>query len=316
MKTKKANQGFQCFHFYKKLKMKKGSVTGSKLLDIILLVVSLVLLTAGIYFVFGSGTDIDREVCYDSVVLRGTFPDNFGLKNLPELNCKTRYVCLTNKMFGRGNCDSYGDNVEVVRISSTNTDKEINQFFARELATCWAMMNEGNSQIFTRESSQTKKCSICSVIYFEEDLKERQSVTGLADYLVNYNVPQKQVSYANFLNLGKDDLKGLLGITTDPKAIVYFEIGKGKIWGDIFGFTESTLAGGIGFKVGAVAGSVFGPIGTGVGAIIGTTAGAVFGWVDSRNVESAIIGDKKYSSGWALINYNEREIGSLECKSY
>ncbi len=298
-----------------KMKNKRGSVTGSKLLDIILLIASLVLISAGIYFMFGSGTDINREVCYDSVILRGTFPDSFGLKDLPELNCETRYVCLTDKMFGKGNCDSYHENIEVVRVSSTNTDKEINQFFARELATCWAMMNEGATQVFARETSEAKKCSICSVIYFEKELEDKKSVLGLADYLVNYNVPQKQVSYAKFLNLGEKDLKGLLGITTHPKAIVYFEIGEGNLFSKIFGTTEMVATGVVGAKVGAVIGSIVPGIGTGIGAIVGGAGGVLLGWVEGKVVDKAIHG-KGYHPGWALISYTEKEIKNLNCKPY
>jgi len=270
--------------------------------------------------------EIDRETCHASVILRGTLPDITATnsKNFVNLKCQTAKFCITDKTFGKGECEiDFGEEeFETVRVSKdkNKTEEEINRFVARELASCWAMMGQGKVQIFTRETTTEKRCSICSRIAFDKSLKEelKEGVNGLGNYLLTREVPNQDVSYWGYLTNDLDSGKYsqiMEGFSTEQKAIVFIEIGTLKAWSWFFQLLEGAGWGAIGAKTGGVVGSVFGPVGIVTGGTIGLASGIIFGWIDGGNVGESIEG-KPFVSGHAFRDYSSEELKDLECSSF
>lgn len=286
---------------------KKGSIVGNKVVNIALLLLSVVILI--VFFTSISwGEEIDREACHQSVIFRGTLPDTFDFKNLPALNCETRYVCITDKLFGSANCEGIAGDYKTVRITSDEKkqDEEINRFLAREMADCWSMMGEGKIQIFTRDIFTKKRCSVCSVIAFDEELKkEKSSFYGFGDYLLTRQVPENEISYAKFLRLNQNDLESFSGLTLKTKAIVFFEIGKSDAVENIGTGAGVIAGGGLGlFTKSFTVAKIAIPI----GGIVGHYAGG--------KIQDYINKDVEYVSGHRIIDYTEEEIQNLECKPF
>jgi len=194
---------------------KKGDVNWfvvSMILAIVVLVMFLL-----IYSVFPWKDTIDREACHQSVILRATVTgDNIPLKDMVQLRCKVKLICITAKSSGAGDCSGLGKTYETMRLSATNKldqEQQIRMFLAREMADCWSMFGEGKLQIFSRGwtlSTRTSRAIVCSKIEFgksvllgkdgedktEDDIK---NITGFLNYMVMYKVPNKNISYMDYL---------------------------------------------------------------------------------------------------------------------
>lgn len=308
---------------YDFLKKDRKGIMSSQLVKIILLVVGFTILLL-VFSTLLNEDEIDREVCHASVIARGALPDAFNLKDIAALKCKTEKFCITDKTSGDGDCESEqgfekGD-YETISVSKDKTEEDINRFVARELASCWAMMGKGESQIFTQKITTEKRCSICSRIAFDKDLKGKlnNKVEGLGNYLVSREVPNQGISYWRYLtnDLSSENYnKNLDGFSTEQKAIVFIEIGNLKAWSWLFQIVEGAGWGAIGVKTGSVIGSIFGPFGMVAGGTIGGFTGIVFGWVDGGKVGD-LIEEKKFISGHAFGDYKGDALKELECSSF
>jgi len=293
-------------------KNKNGQMTSSQLVKIILLIVGFAILIL-VFANIGWTEEIDRETCHASVILRGTLPDTFNLKNLPSLKCQTAKFCITNKVFGKGDCEEeFGDGeFEAVRIGKDKTEEEINRFIARELASCWAMMGEGKVQIFTREKTTEKRCSVCSRIAFDKSLKGDLGgeVKGLGNYLLTREVPNQNVSYWKFLTGGVSSEtynENLDGFPTEEKAIVFFEV------------ANTNIANWLGAGAGGVAGLAFGILFPPAGIAIGTLSfvtGIIVGEHYGEKVGDKIL-ERKFHTGWSFIDYKGDNLKKLGCSSF
>jgi len=310
----------------KKFKMKKKGLVSSQLVTIILLLVGFVILML-VFPTLLNEDEVDRQVCHTSVILRGTLPDTFNLKDMPSLKCQTAKFCITDKILGKGDCEyEFGDSFYVTaRVSKDKTEEDINKFVARELASCWNMMGKGEIQVFTRGLTTEKKCKICSRIAFDKDLKDDLGgkVEGLGDYLKTREVPNQDISYLEFLinkgNPEEYDSSKYDNFSTDQKAIVFIEVGTSKAWTWFFQVLEIPLLGGIGAKTGFMVGSLFapvtGPIGPIVGTVVGGGAGIVFGWIEGNRAGKIMEGEE-FFSGHAFIEHNPEDLKGLSCDSF
>ena len=296
----------------KLIKNKNGEMTSSQLVTIILLIVGFAILI----FVFASvgwTEEIDREVCHTSVILRATLPDTFNLKDLTPLKCQTAKFCITDKTFGKGECEEFKakEKFETIRVSKDKTEEEINRFIARELASCWAMMGEGKVQIFTRETTTEKRCSICSRIAFDKSLKEdlNGEVKGLGNYLLTREVPNQDISYWKFLTEGvssENYNENLDLFSTDEQAIVFFEVDNTKI--------GNWLGAGAGGTIGIAIGVVCPVAGITIGTISFVT-GVIMGEHYGEKVGDKMM-ERQFHTGWSFGNYKEYALKKLECSSF
>ena len=291
-----------------KKQKKRAEMTSTQIVTMILLIAGFAI----ILYVFnqvGFTKEIDREVCHESVILRMTLPDTLNLKNLPSLRCKTKKICITNNLIGKGDCEKdLGDKYETIKISKDKKEREkqINAFIAQELADCWSMMGEGKGQIFTRNFINTRACSICSRIAFDVELKEElKEVRGINNYLVSHKIPNADITYWKFLtiqnNIENYDFS-FDNFSTEQKAIVFIEFvsGTGLQWSGagILGTAVLTIA------------VISNPIGWVTGAALVTGATTV-GWIGGAKLTGAVY--DKYYAGWAFVNYDAKEIQDLKC---
>src|SRR3989344_3836658 len=264
------------------LENKKAEMSSSMLVTIILLVIGFGLILI-VYYQLNGIQEVDRQVCHQSVVLRGTLPDTLDLKDIPSLKCKTRKICISDKMFGKGDCENeLGKEYDTLKISKEKekAEQDIKKIFADELADCWAMMGEGKIQVFKRENSLSdykRKCVVCSRVNFDKNV-EIKEVEGFVEYLMKHKVPNKDESYWKFMTKSKEEY-GNLFISSDErgsldsekmyiseKAILFYESDKTEI-------VETIYASTIGLAVTFILGK------SGAGAGIASKGGVVSGFL-------------------------------------
>ena len=85
-------------------KMNKRGLAVSTIIVIIIVIVGLGILLYFYSQVAWTG-NIDRAVCHQSVVYRGTIPEVLGAKDIVPLRCRTEKVCITSSFFGK--CDEF-----------------------------------------------------------------------------------------------------------------------------------------------------------------------------------------------------------------
>ena len=293
----------------------RGEMTSKMIISLILVIFGFVVL---VFFYSGlqNTLDTDREVCHQSVVLRGSLPDIavVGSKDLLPLECKTSKICLTSKLFGKGECEgAYGEEFSTLRISNdlSKQENEVKEVLAEELADCWAMMGEGKIQLFPRDIFSGKNCVICSRISFDKNIVTKD-LDNFQNYL-NNNVPGRDYSYWDFLTdykLKDGSLQFDKGVNLDSseKAIVFSEYTTSKA-ASLTAAITGGIAGSAGVAVaGAKLGAVAGPTGIVAGFVIGAGAGVFL----NDGIEDSF-GGQDYLSSIELIDYNAKDIGSLGC---
>ena len=301
---------------------KKGALEAKMLISIILLIAGFGIILF-MYSQLNWTGNIDREVCHESVILRGTLPEKsiISTKDVVPLKCKTRNICITSKLFGKGNCNEFGNEYNTIRISKDKMEQEIKMTIAREMADCWSMMGEGKIKIFSRGIKTKKSCSICSRIAFDNSIKENPTkIKEFGKYLINHKVPNKEISYWDFLSSGLDKKNydsNTDVLSSDEKAIIFVETGQ-TIAPQ---FIADVLKAGTGCTLGAKMGAGIGfivPGGVATGGLVGCVGGAVIG-IDLIGKLGEEI-DKKlesveFSSANFLVDYSKKSIDELGCDS-
>lgn len=140
---------------------KKGEITTKQLVTIIVLIVSFIVLLF-LLFRLNLGETSNKEICHNSVVLR----DQAGIVAGP-LDCRTNYLCIS----GGGKC---GEITPTATANVNPGDKdEIMKALADEMSDCWWMFGEGEAGYEQGFASTTVHCAICSIIAFDEKIKEQ-----------------------------------------------------------------------------------------------------------------------------------------------
>lgn len=302
------------------------------MISMIIAVVGFAVLILVIY-AFPWKQTIDREACHSSIVLRGTLSGKtIPLKNLASVNCAARKICVTSKSFGNGECTELGKDFETMRVYGTAKERElkIKSFLAREMADCWGMFGEGLLQIFSREYSIEKtkfgKAIVCSKIEFDKSVLEGDnavaSLTDLQVYMLTHKVPNKNVSFMDYLRntpdgdsasayYGNSLFASGQGANTDLtklKAIYYVETTRSNM--------GKLIGGGIGASVGVVTG--FGTGSLAVGKVIfglGTTILGKFGDVVQRYFDD-LPTNQDYLSALFLTDYSAEGFANVDIESF
>lgn len=281
---------------------KKAEMTSEQIIGIVLLIVGFIIVLL-LYFGIDWTGQTDQEVCHLSVVARGSLPDTLELKELPPLKCKTKKVCVTDKTFGKGTCETFGKEYDSVKVSDEQLKQEgeIKKVFADELVDCWNMMGEGKIQLFKQFILEKRSaCVICSRIAFDADV-ETKKVDNFAMYL-NNKIPNKNISYWKFLTANKAQDYSLASdaigsFDTKEKAIIFTEVdGKGL---------TNMMAKAPGMAVGFVTGNVgAGILSIGVGVEIND-------WIKTLSWFNVV----DYYSSIYVVDYNAKDISELQCDS-
>jgi len=149
---------------------KRGELTTKQLVTIIVLVVSFIVILF-LLFRLNLGETSNKEVCHNSIVLRG----QAGVVAGP-LDCRTNYLCIS----GGGNCEEITPTA-TVNVDSRNKE-EIMEALADEMADCWWMFGEGEVRYVDRNAFNDVACSICSIVEFDEKIKEEIGIIEYRDF--------------------------------------------------------------------------------------------------------------------------------------
>lgn len=157
----------------KKTIKKRGELTTQQIVMLIILIVGFVIILF-LLFRLNLGRTTDKEICHNSVVLKGR------TKIAGPLNCKTNYLCISS-----------GDKCEGITPTTTvdvDSKEDIMKAIADEMSDCWWMFGEG--EIDYKEVGKYH-CAICSIVKFDQKI---QTEFG-------------EISYTEFYNYLKDNLK-------------------------------------------------------------------------------------------------------------
>ena len=167
---------------------KKGELTTTQLVTIIILIASFAVI---LFFIFrlNLGETTDKEICHNSVVLRGQSELTTG-----PLDCKTSYVCIS----GGGGCEQ----ITATTTIEAETKEETMKALAEEMADCWFMFGENKELRYTGGPGSTGvHCAICSIVAFDEKVQEEFSTIPYGEFYTYLSQTKKEgtQTYLNYL---------------------------------------------------------------------------------------------------------------------
>lgn len=211
---------------------KKGEITTQQIVLLIILIVSFIvilLLIVGFDFFAQS----DKEICHNSVVLRGTkLPDA-----VTPLDCSREYICISED----GSCEKM-IKPDMIKVK---TKEDVYSVLAEEMADCWWMFGEGKINYVDPAWKKKNYCSICTQLVLDNSLENIEGIDGKINqddfyaYLSKTNMPDKEESYALYLFGGEDverlkrDLARRAG-----QEVTFGEIEFGKPYFIVMGITS------------------------------------------------------------------------------
>lgn len=192
-------------------------------------------------------TEVDREACAASIVLRSAIFVGESLKASTPLNCRTEQVKIDNRY---------------------KTDEQIKKRIVDAMDTCWSMVGKGEMNFMPKDFLSEEYCLICSSIQFDEKTRrDFPVITGFLDYMNKTKVPGQEISYYNYFFGNEATLKKMSDFeidTSNDYAVLFVLYKAGTFTPKIFNI--------IGGSVGLGLGLIFPPAGV-AGAVIYTVAG-------------------------------------------
>ncbi len=298
---------------------KKGELTTTQIIGIILLIAAFAILLYFMFMVnFKEGNE--KQICQASVMQRASpiIPDD-----VVPLQCKTTYVCISAD---NGKCEK--DLSSPTATYKIKTKEQTYQIISDEFADCWWMFGEGQVNYVGKDAIPKLYCSLCSQIVFDKSMSSifpsgNFSQRDIYNYMTKIKISANQ-TYSEYI-YGTNDLSVISGngelafgeILINQK----YYIGTGM--SSEFGGPAVDLAGGvIGFALNFVpfakgAGAIAKPLGKLVGAIkISKTTSTIGGGAATQfllaPVISKIIGVQTVAP--FMMQLNSSEFNALECK--
>ncbi|KKQ78702.1 MAG: hypothetical protein UT01_C0062G0007 [Candidatus Daviesbacteria bacterium GW2011_GWA1_38_7] len=168
------------------IKNKKGELTTTQLVTIIVLIVSFVVILF-LIFRLNLGQITDAEICKNSVALRGRTAGFSG-----PLDCKTQYVCIS----GGENCVNFSSTEEIT-VDQENKTK-IMAAVADKMAGCWSIFGEGKINYGdSGKEAGYATCSVCSIMKFDPTLQNNEKISYQEFY--NYLKTTKKTDSQTYL---------------------------------------------------------------------------------------------------------------------
>lgn len=224
------------------MKNKSGELTTQQIVMLIILITSFAIILF-LLFRLNLGKETDKEICHNSVVMRG---NSVLPKDAVSLNCKTNYVCITED----GTCEQ----MTKPEIKKVKDETEVYEILANEMADCWWMFGEGKVDYIGKDYlKKNLYCSICSQVAFDDSLKkeifeaEEFDKKEFYKYLAKKKIPKKGITYFEYINgvkdfnsfekslleenidFGKINLNNqyyvLMGITSEVSSLGYTAVG-------------------------------------------------------------------------------------------
>ncbi|MBI2629393.1 hypothetical protein HYW74_04895 [Candidatus Pacearchaeota archaeon] len=217
------------------LKNRKGDFTIGQIAAIILLLVGFVLLLF-IYYQLNWTGEVDRSVCHQSVIFRGTLPSE--AKEVVSLKCPTAKICITGEVFKKGNCDEFKNEEGVITVRVSNSENgldQIQQAYSQEVLGCWSMMGEGKVSLYSQFLADKfafktvyPSCVICSRIAIDEESLNKVPFDkmNLFSYMTTHIPKGKDKTYFDIMSGDKYSADFSLG---DSLNINSFKLGDENI---------------------------------------------------------------------------------------
>jgi len=294
---------------------KKGELTTQQIVLLIVLIASFAVI---LFFLFrlNLGKTTEKEVCHNSVIMRGS-------SVLPEgaiaLDCKTSYICLTRD----GTCED----MTKPQIEKVRDEDEVYEVLANEMADCWWMFGEGKIDYVKKDFISNLYCSICSQVAFDNSVNffENRELNNqeFYIYLAEHNVSSGDISYLDYLfgigqasaieeTLSINDAElGIMNLDKQHYIImgIYSDVGVGG-W----------IAAGAGASVIIAGALLLSPV-TGaltlisIPGIIFTVSGGVAGGIGGKYIGTSLKGESENDYlAPTIIEVNSEEFGALKCE--
>jgi hypothetical protein len=275
-----------------KIKNKAGELTTQQIVMLIILITSFVVILF-LLFRLDLGKETDKEICHNSVVMRG---NSVLPKDAVSLNCKTEYICITED----GTCEG----LIKPEIKKVKGKTEVYDVLANEMADCWWMFGEGKINYVGEDCKHNNYCSICSQILFDGSLENIEEIKDgkiskdeLYEYLSETKMDGKETTYSEYL-FNTNDINKLkkqsMEATGQEGEGTFGSIEISKQYFILMGITSEIgntyrWIGGFGVVAGVVIG--FTPIGWTAGAIVVglSVVTSVGGEVVAENFEPEIL---------------------------
>jgi hypothetical protein len=223
----------------KKMNKKAVKITWEMVVGlIILLVATAVILLFYSYAYGGFGSDITRDTCHESIILRSAF--NRGIIQGSEifpLKCRTEKICIEDK----DTCEEeFGKRTKEnpVTNSNVNTREDIVKIVADAHWDCHSMVGEGLLDFMRHDWSGKPYGLICSRIVFSKNTQKILKDTGgeitymeLYNYMLKKQTPETKTSY----------LEALYGIGSETTLKTFFDK-KFEEWGTATGADSENFA--------------------------------------------------------------------------
>ena len=261
---------------------KRGELTTTQIVGLVVLILSFVIILF-LIFQLNLGETTKKEVCRDSVILKGKSLLPTGST---PLNCQQEYICFSKT----NDCSKLDNPDRIIRVANKNG---FYRALADEMADCWWMFGAGEVDYVGSDWTQKLQCSICSQFYFDKSMKEvigdEVSQKEFYEYLstVNYS---GGISYHEYLYGGKGEYDKIydnlnfdtfrfdnenpyliiMGINNDISTLSW--IAGGAVVGIGLGLVAAATVGTGGLALGFLAaGAASGSVGGAVGAGLGVT---------------------------------------------
>jgi len=224
------------------MKNKKGSEMSIGLIITIIIILASFIVLLFFWLRANPGGESEKDVCHNSVVIRGNSIVHGLSSELIPLKCYREYVCITKD----GSCDIMAKPYTKEKVK---TKEEVYKILADKLADCWWMFGEGKMNYVGKDFGSKLYCSFCSQIAFDDSVKEifgsnEFNKEELYLYMKNKNMTAQEVSYLEYLygsshltevsggsSFGKINLSkqyiALMAIYSDVNALGWVGIGAG-----------------------------------------------------------------------------------------
>lgn len=168
------------------MKNLKGELTTQQIVLLIILITSFAIILF-FFFKLNLGEETDKELCHNSVVLKGSLPSD-----LASLNCYRSYDCLTED----GTCEGI-TNPEVEKVDTLD---DVYKKLAESMVSCWWMFGEGKID-YAGEDWSGYHCAVCSNIKFDNAIQNKISEINYQElYIYLKDTPKdKTHSYLSYL---------------------------------------------------------------------------------------------------------------------
>ncbi len=271
---------------------KNAALTTQQIVVLIILITSFSIL---LFFLFRMNFQetADKEICRNSVVLRG---QSVTPKEATSLKCQTNYVCITKD----GSCE--GLSYYSYKIDVSNKE-ELYSALAKEMADCWWMFGEGEINYVEGDMTKQLYCSICSQVTFDDSIMEIEEFSnGYIDkndfyfnYLAKEEISEGKETYAEYL-FGTKDVGNILKSTQKEakrENLDYGEIDLSENYAIVMGITSDINK--IGWAIGGgvvAAGIALIPFTGGLTAGVLIVAGGVAGGTIAGVTVEGVSGDE------------------------